>query len=139
MAWVIDCSFIAALFLPDERSEKVGEFFRSARRNDDFFVPLLWWYEISNILKVSVTRNRLKHADAVEVLSRIKSMNFSTDSDFGPDYARNVFDISVLYGITAYDAAYLALALSLNASLATLDEDLASAARKAGVTTYPGK
>lgn len=139
MAWVVDCSFAAAMFLPDEHSESVDKFFHGARGTDDFFVPLLWWYEISNVLKISVTRNRLTHADAVNILSLIKSMNFSTDFDFGPDYARTVYDISILYGISAYDTAYLALALSLNASLATLDADLAAAANKAGVKTYPVK
>jgi predicted nucleic acid-binding protein len=139
MAWVIDCSFAAALFLPDERSNRVAALFRGERGNDEFIVPLLWWYELSNILKTSVTRKRLTHADVMEILKQIKSMGFATDSDSGPDYARNLFDISVLYGLSAYDAAYLCLAMENKASLATLDNELAAAAMKAGVKTYPGR
>lgn len=139
MAWVIDCSFAAALFLPDERSDRAAALFRGARGNDEFIVPHLWWYELSNILKTSVARKRLTHADVMEILKQIDSMGFTTDSDFGTDYARNLFDISVLYGISAYDAAYLSLALDRKASLATLDDELAAAAAKAGVKTYPGK
>jgi len=54
-----------------------------------------------------------------------------------PTSAATVFDrvqrLSRQYSLTAYDAAYLDLALDSGLPLATLDEDLASAARKARV------
>jgi predicted nucleic acid-binding protein len=40
------------------------------------------------------------------------------------------------HGLSAYDAAYLELAIRADARLATLDKALRAAARKAGVTVY---
>ena len=40
------------------------------------------------------------------------------------------------HGLTTYDAAYLELALRLGVPLATLDQDLARAAREAGVPLF---
>jgi predicted nucleic acid-binding protein len=45
-----------------------------------------------------------------------------------------VLMLSANHGLSAYDAAYLALALNRSAPLATLDRKLAAAARKEGVT-----
>ena len=52
MRWVVDCSFTAALFLPDESSTKVRFFFEKLKDDDTLWVPILWWYEITNVLVV---------------------------------------------------------------------------------------
>jgi 2-hydroxychromene-2-carboxylate isomerase len=43
------------------------------------------------------------------------------------------------HGLTLYDAAYLELAMRASLSLATLDKELRSAAKKVGVTVLPEK
>ena len=42
-------------------------------------------------------------------------------------------ELAQQFHLTTYDAAYLELAMRLSQPLATLDDDLAKAARKAGV------
>lgn len=46
--------------------------------------------------------------------------------------------IAAEHGLTAYDTAYLELALRRHARLATLDDKLLAAARAAGVVIYRG-
>jgi predicted nucleic acid-binding protein len=48
-----------------------------------------------------------------------------------------ITDLARSERLTAYDAAYLELALRLGLPLATLDRDLAVAARRRGVTVLP--
>jgi predicted nucleic acid-binding protein len=136
MNWVLDCSFTSALFLPDEKSSHVSEFFRSCADDDRLLVPALWWYETANVLAVAVKRKRMGHADAAGVSSLLGELGIEGDSIGVSEFLMDVFDIAHMYGLSAYDAAYLECALRNRASLATLDADLIAAARKAGVKTY---
>jgi predicted nucleic acid-binding protein len=67
MTYVLDCSFCAALFLPDEASDKVKSSFLKIREADDVFVPFLWRYEMANVLTIAVRRRRLQFADVVNI------------------------------------------------------------------------
>ena len=136
MSWVIDCSFFAALFLPDEKSEIVSSFFKDLSKNDTIIVPNLWWYEISNVLSVSVKRNRLSHKDTKNILNLFNNFEIITDKKSGPEYSADIFDLSQLYMLSAYDAAYLELSLRKEASLASLDNKLIKAAEKAGLKYF---
>lgn len=133
MIRIIDCSFTAALFLPDENSEKIAAFFSDSPKSDVLHVPLLWWYEISNVLAVSEKRNRLKHSDILNIISLIDELEIITDTQFGPRYIKDLYTISRQYGISAYDAAYLELALRKGGALASLDDKLCKAGEKAGL------
>jgi predicted nucleic acid-binding protein len=63
MIYIFDCSFCAALFLPDEDSAKVKETFSQIDEKDTVFIPLLWWYEMTNVLTTAVKRKRLQFID----------------------------------------------------------------------------
>ena len=52
---------------------------------------------------------------------------------------RNVLPIAREFGLSAYDGAYLELAVRRGAPLATLDARLAKAALAAGVAVFPGR
>ena len=54
------------------------------------------------------------------------------DAGIGSD--GSILLLAANHNLSAYDAAYLALAINRNVSLATLDRKLAAAARKEGVT-----
>ncbi len=134
-AWVLDCSFTSALFLPDEKSSRVSEFFGSLKPGGQLLVPALWWYETANVLAVAVKRKRLSHADAAGVISLLGELGIADEPVGGPDRLQGLFDIARMYGLSAYDSAYLECALRNRGSLATLDDDLAAAAGRAGVKT----
>lgn len=133
MNYVFDCSFCAALFIPDESSESVVNSFKNIKNEDAIYIPNLWWYEISNVLTLSVKRNRLKHHEAANIIKLFEDYNMETDSSSGRDYSERIFELSQLYQLTAYDAIYLELSIRKDAVLATLDKELISAALKAGI------
>jgi len=135
MDWVMDCSFTAALFLPDQSSPEVHEFFSSLEDDVDLWVPTLWWYETTNVLSIAERKGFINRADISKILSLYSKLALKTDDSHGIQYAASVYDITGKYQLSAYDAAYLELALRRGAKLASLDRQLLSAAAKSGVTT----
>ena len=67
-----------------------------------------------------------------ELLRQVKAGKRFTITNRGAAIA----DLARRYRLSAYDASYLELALRVGLPLATLDADLAKAARKAGVKRF---
>ena len=133
MKYIIDCSFSTALFLPDEKSDLVRDFFIKRKNDDNVFVPLLWWYETSNVLNTSIKRKRLSHAYAVSIIDLFDQLKLETDYESGADFTKKIFEMSQLYSLSSYDAIYLELALRKKGRLMTLDRELIEAAGKIGL------
>jgi predicted nucleic acid-binding protein len=133
MSYVIDCSFSSALFLPDENSCSVRDFFLNLKNNDQVFIPLLWWYETNNVLSVAAKRNRLKQNDVFSIINLFNELKLVTDCEYGIAWLKTLFELTQLYHISSYDAAYLELALRMKAKLMTLDNRLKGTAAKMGV------
>jgi predicted nucleic acid-binding protein len=96
-------------------------------------VPSLWRHEVSNAVVMSERRGRLT-ADQVKTLTADLE-EFSDAVQVDPLMVR----LSVLIeaarrtSLTVYDAAYLELASRRKLPLATLDDGLREAARRAGL------
>ena len=133
MNYIIDCSFSSALFLPDEKSDLVRDFFIKIKNDDNIFIPLLWWYETSNVLNTSIKRKRLSHADVASIIELFEQLRIDTDYESGADFSKKIFEISQLYSVSSYDAVYLELALRKKGRLMTLDRELLDAAVKIGL------
>lgn len=123
-------------FLPDEHSDEVRIFFENLKNNDNLVIPPLWWYELSNVLSVSVRRKRLNHTDIIQVLSLFNQIDIQTDNYIGSEHSVEIYTISQQYNISAYDASYLELAIRKKASLASLDKKLYNAAVDAGLSIF---
>ena len=137
MTWVIDCSFSSSLFLPNKYSKKATSFFNKLPPEEELIVPGLWWYELTNVLLVSVRRKILPHFTIVQVLNLFEQFGLVTVNLSGPDNSEDMYELGQLYKLSAYDASYLDLAIKRTASLATFDKKLLNAARKAGIRTFP--
>lgn len=133
VALVVDTSFIAALFLPDEQSENIESLLKDAAEGSEIITPALFWYEISNVLTMAVKRKHLSDNQVRQVLSLIEKIGITTDTACGVSYARELTDTAARYELSAYDAAYLELALRLSGRIATIDLSLTSAAHSAGI------
>jgi predicted nucleic acid-binding protein len=125
MPFVVDASVTACWFLPDERHPiaDVG-YLRIAW--DTGLAPVLWWYELRNILIVSERRRRLDSAATADVLRAVRKLPVDIDAGVEEDA---LIQLARRHRLTVYDAAYLELALRRNHPLATLDAALATAAR----------
>jgi len=132
MPFVLDASLALAWHFEDEVSEyadrvldRLGE--------DQAVVPSLWALEIANALVVAERRGRLSPADVARAAELFLELPISiqempTDSALGP-----VLDLARAHGITAYDAAYLELAMREGLPIATQDKALRTAAEQVGV------
>jgi predicted nucleic acid-binding protein len=136
MRWVIDASFAASLFLPDETSPVARKFFAELKPADEVWVPSLWWYEITNVLISAEQRKRVTPVDTVKIFTLYSQLNLQTDTLSGTKYSGRIYEIAKTCHLTAYDAAYLELAMRKDAALATLDKQLVQAAKLSGVKLF---
>lgn len=91
----------------------------------DAIVPVLWWYEIRNILVIGERRGRITPAGTAIFLKQISDLPIETAP--APDEAI-LLDLARQTKLTVYDAAYLALAIEEKLPIATLDQALQNAA-----------
>ena len=87
---------------------------------------MLWWFEVRNALIASERRGRLTEPHTAQFLREISRLAVTVDR--APDEA-GVLTLARRHRLTVYDAAYLELAVREALPLATLDTQLAAAAR----------
>lgn len=132
MSLVIDGSAALAFALHDERTDRITVLFRAVAESGAV-VPNLWHLEVANGLEVAVRRRRLSRDDADDILSDLAAYAIEVD---GETHARAWDATSRLarrHALTLYDAAYLELAERRVLPLATLDVELAKAAKRQGL------
>ncbi|MBY5335403.1 type II toxin-antitoxin system VapC family toxin [Rhizobium leguminosarum] len=130
MPFVVDASVAAAWLLADEESRTAEEAL-SFLETEDALVPDLFWHEIRNILLTAERRKRISNEDVLACLMRLTSLPLRTVSS--EDHLP-ILRLAGKYQLSAYDAAYLALAVAENVSLATLDARLERAASAESLT-----
>ena len=135
MPFVIDASVAASWCFPDE-NEAHADAAIDRLESDEAVLPALWWFEIRNVLVVSERRGRIDPAGTAAFLADLGRLPIRIDRS--PE-SELVLTLARKHRITAYDAAYLELALRLDAPLATLDRALASAATAEGVSLIAGR
>lgn len=129
-AFVVDASVSAAWFLPDE-ANPATEAALQATATHEVWVPALWLLEIGNLLLRAQRRKRIT-ADKRRVLAAAASaLRIKVDREAVA--IATLDEIAAGHGLSAYDAAYLELALRRRIPLATQDEALMAAMVKAGV------
>ncbi len=133
--FVLDGSVVLAWLFHDEASEyadSIANSFHSA----EMVVPRLWHLEIANVLLGGERRGRCTEADTTAWLSFLSDLPITVDRETETTAWSGTLSIARRHRLTAYDAAYLELALREKLPLATLDEQLKSAARAVGVPLY---
>jgi predicted nucleic acid-binding protein len=96
----------------------------------DAIVPVLWWYEIRNILIVGERRSRITPERTAIFLRQISDLPIEIAA--APEDGI-LLDLARETKLTVYDAAYLAVALQENLPIATLDTALRAAALSRGI------
>ena len=120
---------VLSWYFPDEASTTTEAARRYLVRNGAG-VPALWWFEIRNALAIGERRERISCAQTAAILGYIDILPIRIDRTPNSDA---LLALACAYHLTVYDAAYLELALRADAPLATLDQQLARAARAAQV------
>lgn len=131
-AVVIDASMTIEWFFPDRssaRSEAALEK-RAILDTRVAVVPHIWRFEIMNYFAGKLRRREISESDATWILAEMMRVPFAI-ADEGPSPA--LVTLAQVHGLTAYDAAYLRVALLAGEPLATLDRQLIHAAEAVGV------
>ena len=81
-------------------------------------------------------RKRCTQADTVRWLQFLDALQITVDTETRPRAFREIISLARTHNLSAYDAAYLELALRHGLPLASLDHKLREAARSAGVALF---
>lgn len=100
-------------------------------------VPRHWFLEVGNTLLMGERRKRCSEADTANFLGILRALAIEPDPEPMAHVAASTFALARGHGLTLYDAAYLELAMRASRPLATLDKELRTAAKKAGVKCLP--
>ena len=125
MPFVLDAS-IAACWAFEDEDHPVAAVALERIRTDEARAPSLWWFEVRNTLLVNERRGRLTEADVAAFLRGLSRLGVTLDRT--PDEAA-LLALARRHRLTVYDASYLELTQREGIPLATLDSELANAAR----------
>ena len=130
---VIDTSVALAWCFKDERTEATARLLERVR-TDAAAVPILWHLEIANVLALAERRGRITSAENAELIALLETLEIVVDEETWSRAFTRILDLAREERLTAYDAAYLELAMRLGVPLASKDRDLCDAAERVGVT-----
>jgi predicted nucleic acid-binding protein len=122
---VVDAS-VAVAIIRNESEGPVASGIISNRTAEGvrIVVPAHFWLEVANSL---IIRRRWAGSRVLQAVHGLDELGFET-VDFDRALLVLTIDTSERYRLTTYDAAYLALSISLDGSLMTLDAALRAAA-----------
>jgi predicted nucleic acid-binding protein len=133
--FVLDGSLALAWYFKDEAdpyADAVAARFPATRAT----VPAIWPLEIANAVLMGERRQRSTEAQAAKLLGYLARLPIFVDDLTSERAWGEVLGLARAHRLSAYDGAYLELALRRALPLATLDEKLKAAALAAGVPTF---
>jgi predicted nucleic acid-binding protein len=130
--FVLDASLALQWFLEDEADRQYGLSVLRSLAENRAVVPILWFYEVGNGLLMASRRTRISHEQFHGFMTRLSALPIEAANQSSTEIL-GLPAIASAYGLTNYDAAYLALALERKLPLATTDSALRKAASLAGV------
>lgn len=96
-------------------------------------VPVTWALEVANVLARGEAKGLVTKARSGEFVDILAGLGIAADDATFDQALSDTLKLARAYKLSAYDASYLELAVRLAVPLATLDESLRKAAKKAGV------
>jgi predicted nucleic acid-binding protein len=126
---VIDASFLLKVLLPEDKSEKAEELWRSWIKDSIKVVaPTLIIFEVSSVLRNKIYRGILENDDARELINQVKHL------DLILIYVEDILNLAweigeILKPSVLYDCFYIALSKFLDVPLWTADTKLYNSAK----------
>ncbi|MBD2164258.1 type II toxin-antitoxin system VapC family toxin [Calothrix membranacea FACHB-236] len=123
---VVDTSVCIKYFIADPLTAKVNQLFSHlANPQAEIYVPDLFYIECANVFWKYVRARMYTAAEIQADLATLKAFPLRVVST--ADLMANAVNIALNYGISAYDASYVALSQQVDATLLTLDNKLVKA------------
>lgn len=122
---VVDASIAVAISVEEPLADAADLIVRKRRAGrGPLLVPTFFWLEVVNVL---ARRYRLTPPQVLEAIVNLENLGLESVELDRPQLLLTI-DAMARGGLSAYDAAYLALAESADAQLLTADKRLAAAA-----------
>lgn len=135
VSFILDCSVSMAWCFEDE-IVKYSEAVFDALNNETALVPAIWPLEVANVLLIAERKKRINPIKSISFKEALRMLPIQIDHTTSQRALGSIMEVAKEVGITAYDAAYLELALHSGLPLSTLDLALKKAAHKVGVPLY---
>jgi predicted nucleic acid-binding protein len=130
LPFVLDAS-VALCWLFQDESERIADAAAELLLGDErAIVPIMWWFEVRNVMIVGMRRQRLTDERVRAFLAQAKTAPIDL-AEIPAEEA--VIEVAQRHRLSFYDACYLELAARSGIALATLDRALARAAVAEGI------
>ena len=138
MSFVLDTSVTMRWFFGDGKPQELAYAGKvlDAMKDASALVPVTWGLEVANVIAKAEAKGLVTEARSGAFLEMLEGVDIEVDAATFARALSDTLQLARRYKLSAYDASYLELALRLGIPLATLDEDLQKAARKAGVKKF---
>jgi predicted nucleic acid-binding protein len=130
MPFVLDNSVAIGWYFENQATAYTDGVLKLMSR-DVAHVPPLWPLEFANVLRKAIALRKITEARAHEIIAQNERWTIVVDATISkPGY---LLSLSMAYGLSSYDAAYLDLAMRLRLPISAKDGALLNAAKAAGV------
>jgi predicted nucleic acid-binding protein len=138
MNFVLDNSVVMRWFFGDGKPNEIAyaRAVLNALKQDSALVPVTWGLELANVIARGEAQGVISEARSGMFLEMLEGIDITADEATFSHALTNTLALSRRYRLSAYDASYLELALREGIALATLDEALQKASKKAGVKRF---
>lgn len=134
--FVLDCSVTAAWLFEDEVSPYAEAVLDRLAAGARALTPFIWPLEVGNVLLVGERRGRVTETQTTAFWEILKAIPVAVDDRAPMASADGIIALGREHGLSAYDAAYLELAVRNAVPIATLDNRLADAAKASGAGVW---
>ena len=138
MNFVLDNSVTMRWFFGDGKPQELAYAGKvlDAMISASAIVPATWGLEVANVIAKAEAKGLVTEARSEAFLEMLEGVDIEVDAATFAHVFSHTLQLARRYKLSAYDASYLELSLRLGLPLATLDEDLQKAAKKAGVKKF---
>ncbi len=138
MSFILDNSVTMRWFFGDGRPKELdyANTVLDAINSQNAIAPATWGLEVANVIVRAEAKDLVTEARSGAFLEMLDGLDIEIDAATFAHALSDTLQLARRYKLSAYDASYLELAMRLGIPLATLDENLQKAAKKAGVKLF---
>ena len=138
MSFVLDNSVTMRWFFGDGRPLELAYAAKvlDAMKTASAVAPATWGLEVANVIARAEAKGLVTEARSEAFIEMLENVAIEEDTSTFSRALSHTLQLARRYKLSSYDASYLELSLRLGLPLATLDEDLQKAAKKAGVKKF---
>lgn len=130
--FVLDNSVVMAWYFEDEANDYTSAILKNMAESEAL-VPSIWPLEVANVLLVGERKGRSTEARTSRFIALLDALPIRVDSATSQCALSGILTLGREQRLSAYDAAYLELAMREGLLLATQDKALRRAAEVCGV------